>query len=229
MLPTQFGLLPKNMQNEAVRPYFDSLNKRRGTLVLKRFFDIVISFVVLLILSPVMLIAVFLVALGSKGPVFYLQKRVGALGKPFKIIKFRTMVEEADRGSQVTIGDSDPRITKIGAFLRSTRIDEFPQLINVLKGDMSMVGTRPEVSHYVEKYTDEMMATLLIRPGMVSSASIAFRWENEMLEGAENAEDKYIYEILPAKMKYNLEYTKNLTIGKDAVVLLRTVGCIFHK
>ncbi|MGN1081070.1 MAG: sugar transferase [Acutalibacteraceae bacterium] len=221
--------MPKNMQNEAVRPYFEALNKRRGTLVLKRFFDLLIAFAVLIILSPIIVISAVLVKCTSRGPVFYLQERIGALGKPFKIIKFRTMVVDADKGSQVTVGDDDPRITKFGSFLRLTRIDEFPQLINVLKGDMGMVGTRPEVKHYVDYYTDEMTATLLIRPGMVSSASIAFRWENDMLAGAEDSERKYIDEILPAKMKYNLEYTKNVTIGKDVIVLLRTVGCIFHK
>lgn len=229
MLLKQFEKLPKNMQNEAVKPYFEVLKKRRGTLFFKRFLDILIASIVLLILSIVMIPAAIAVAVSSKGPVFYCQERVGTLGKPFKMYKFRTMVVDADKGSKITVGDSDPRITKVGKILRLSRIDEFPQLINVLLGDMSLVGTRPEVQHYVDHYTDEMMATLLVRPGMVSEASIEYRWENDLLEEAEDAEKKYIEEILPAKMKYNLSYTKNLTIGKDVIVLLRTVGCIFHK
>lgn len=229
MLPKQFEKLPKNMQNEAVKPYFEVLKKRRGTMFFKRFLDLLIAFIVLLILSVVMIPAAIAVKLSSKGPVFYCQQRVGQFGKPFKMFKFRTMVVNADKGSQITVGDSDPRITKVGKILRLSRIDEFPQLINVLKGDMGLVGTRPEVQHYVDYYSDEMMATLLVRPGMVSEASIEFRWENDLLEKAEDAEKMYIEEILPAKMKYNLLYTKDLTIGKDVVVLLRTVGCIFHK
>ena len=161
---------------------------------------------------------------------FYLQKRIGRYGKPFSIIKFRTMVQNADQlGAQVTVGENDPRITKVGNALRTTRIDEFPQMINILKGDMSLVGTRPEVPRYVEKYTPEMMATLLLRPGASGEASLKYRYENDMLKDKEDPEAYYVDTILPDKMAVNLEYTGNFSLGRDVNILLRTVACVFKK
>ena len=230
MLAKQWQKLPKSIQNDAVKPYFDSLVKKKFTLFIKRFIDIVVSLIMLIITSPFLLIAGIAVGVSSKGPVFYLQKRVGRYGKEFSIIKFRTMVQNADKiGTQVTVGDRDPRITKVGHFLRATRLDEFPQMINILKGDMTLVGTRPEVPRYVDKYSDEMMATLLLAPGVTGAASIAYRNENEMLAGKEDPEKYYIETILPDKMAINLEYTRTVTVWKDIKILIRTVGCVFKK
>lgn len=230
MSAKQWQKLPKNMQNEAVKPYFDIIVKKKFTLFVKRVLDIIISFIVLLILSPIMIVAAMAVALGSKGPVFYFQRRVGRYGKEFSIFKFRTMVVNADKiGSHVTVGENDPRITKVGHILRTTRIDEFPQLLNILKGDMTLVGTRPEVPRYVAEYSDEMMATLLLAPGVTGAASIAYRYENDMLKGKEDPEKYYIETILPDKMAINLDYTRNLSFWGDIKLLLRTVGCVFKK
>ncbi len=225
-----FDKLPPEMQIEEIRPYFESLNHKRFQLFIKRFFDILIAFIVLLILSPIMLISAIFVAATSKGPIFYLQKRIGRYGKPFSIIKFRTMVQNADKiGAQVTVGENDPRITKVGHFLRVTRIDEFPQMINILKGDMSLVGTRPEVPKYVEKYSPEMMATLLLPPGASGEASLKYRYENEMLKDKEDPEQYYIETILVDKMAVNLEYTRNFSILRDISILIRTVWCVIKK
>lgn len=169
----QFENLPECVRLPEVRPYFESLKKKSFQLFLKRAFDIFVAAVVLIILSPVLLIAALCVAIGSKGPVFYLQERVGKNGKPFKIIKFRTMIVNADKaGTQITVGGRDPRITRVGYVLRKTSVDELPQMINILKGDMSLVGTRPEVKRYVDKYTPEMMATLLLRPGVTAAQAL---------------------------------------------------------
>ena len=224
-----FGKLPESMRNEAVRPYAEYVEGRRVTRFFKRFFDILISLIVTIILSPIMLAAAVAVACTSRGPVFYRQSRVGRYNRDFFIFKFRTMVVNADKmGTQITVGTDDPRITRVGAFLRKTRIDEFPQLLNIIGGSMTLVGTRPEVRRYVDAYTDEMMATLLLRPGVTGTASIAFREENDMLIGQADPEQYYIDEILPRKMAYNLEYTKSFTLFKDFIILLRTVGCVFH-
>lgn len=226
----QWQKLPQNMQNEAVKPYFDSLQKKKFTLFVKRMMDIIIASIVIIILSPVLLGATIAVAVGSKGPVFYLQRRVGRFGKEFSIFKFRTMVVNADKiGAQITVGEDDPRITKVGKFLRTTRIDEFPQFFNILKGDMTLVGTRPEVARYVNEYNDEMMATLLLRPGATGAASLVYRYENEMLSGKEDPEKYYIETILPDKMAINLEYTKKLSIWEDIKILARTVLCVIKK
>ncbi len=226
----QWQKLPENMQNEAVKPYFDSLTKKKFTLFVKRMMDIIIASIVILILSPILLGATIAVAVGSKGPVFYLQRRVGRFGKEFSIFKFRTMVVNADKiGAQITVGEDDPRITKVGKILRTTRIDEFPQMFNILKGDMTLVGTRPEVRKYVNEYSDEMMATLLLRPGATGAASLAYRYENEMLSGKEDPEKYYIETILPDKMAINLEYTRKLSIWEDVKILAKTVACVVKK
>ena len=229
MYVKQFEKLPADLQNEAVRPYFDYLQTRKGSLIAKRAVDCFVALLVLTVLSPVMLLAGVAVKLTTKGPLFYLQKRVGLYGKPFSIYKFRTMVVDADKYGEITVGERDPRITKVGRFLRMTRIDEFPQMLNVLKGDMTIIGTRPEVPRYVAEYTDEMMATLLLQPGASGAASIAYRHENEMLKDCEDPEQFYIDTILPDKMAINLAYLRKFSIWQDLWLMLRTVACVFTK
>ena len=226
----QFGNLPECVRLPEVRPYFESLKKKSFQLFLKRAFDIFVAAVVLIILSPVLLIAALCVAIGSKGPVFYLQERVGKNGKPFKIIKFRTMIVNADKaGTQITVGGRDPRITRVGYVLRKTSVDELPQMINILKGDMSLVGTRPEVKRYVDKYTPEMMATLLLRPGVTGSSSHKYSCEIEMLKDKQDPERYYIEKILPDKMAINLEYTRDFSVALDLKILCKTAVCVFKR
>jgi lipopolysaccharide/colanic/teichoic acid biosynthesis glycosyltransferase len=216
------------MQNAAVKPYYDILKRRMPALVLKRAFDIVFSIAAILVLSIIMLITALIVKLSSKGPVFYRQERVGANDKIFKILKFRTMVVDADKlGPAVTAG-KDNRITPPGKFLRKFRLDEFPQMFNILKGDMTLLGTRPEVRKYVDYYTPEMMATLLIPPGMFGTSSYKFRDESDMLEDAEDPEKVYIEQILPIKMKINLEYTADLSPLNDFKTLMMGIACLFQ-
>lgn len=215
--------LPEFMQTEEVKQYYLSLEHKKGQLVLKRLFDIFCSLVLIIILSPVMLFFAIWIKVDSEGPVFYKQERVTQYGKIFKIYKFRTMVTNADKiGSLVTL-DRDPRITKVGMKIRKFRIDEIPQLINVLKGEMSFVGTRPEVKKYVNKYTNEMYATLLLPAGITSNASIEFKDEDELLMGAENVDDVYVNTVLPEKMKWNLDDIKKYGFIRDIVICLKTV------
>lgn len=219
--------LPSEMRNEAVRPYYDRLKKRRGSLILKRIFDLVMSFLMILLLSPVFLVLAVLIKKDSPGPVFYRQERVTTGGKVFRIFKFRTMVANADRiGSLVTTA-GDSRITKIGQKIRGSRLDEIPQLFNILKGDMSFVGTRPEVPKYVAAYTDEMWATLLMPAGVTSVASITYKREDERIaeltaEGM-TVDEAYIGYILPEKMQYNYEYLKSFGFLKDIVICVKTL------
>lgn len=230
MYVKQFEKLPTAFQKDEIKPYFDYLQTRRGSLIAKRVLDIFVALLVLTLLSPVMLLSALLIKITTKGPLFYLQERVGLYGKPFHIYKFRTMVVNADKiGAQITVGERDPRITRVGRILRTTRIDEFPQMLNVLKGDMTIIGTRPEVPRYVKEYSDEMMASLLMQPGASGVASIAYRYENEMLKDKEDPEQYYIQTILPDKMRINLDYLKKFSIWQDLWLMLRTVGCVFHK
>ncbi len=230
MYVKQFEKLPQNLQNSSVRPYFEYLQTKKGSLVVKRCLDIFVAILVLVVSLPFTLLAGILVKLTSKGPVFYLQKRIGLYGKPFAIYKFRTMVQNADKiGAPITVGEKDPRITKVGHILRITRLDEFPQMLNILKGDMTIIGTRPEVPRYVDLYTDEMKATLLLQPGASGAASIAYSKENEMLKDKEDPEQYYIDTILPDKMAINLNYLKSFSIGKDFALIFRTILCVFQK
>ena len=230
MLLTPWRKLPEIMQNEAVKPYYDILRRKRVSLFLKRLGDIIIALIVIILLSPIMLCAAVAVKVNDGGPVFYRQKRVGRDLREIRIFKFRTMVQNADKiGGALTVGEDDPRITKPGAFLRQTRIDEFPQLFNVFIGDMSLVGTRPEVKKYVDKYTPEMLSTLLLAPGISGEASIAYRYENELLKDKEDPEQYYIDTVLPDKMAINLKYTANVGVWRDIMVLFRTVMCVFKK
>lgn len=228
MLPKQFGKLPAFMQNEAVRPYYDALDRKRGFLRVKRVFDVVTSVIALTVASPVMLLTALAIRLTSEGPVFYRQTRVGALGQDFSILKFRTMVVDADqKGLHITVGAQNTRVTPVGRVLRRLKLDELPQFVNVLRGEMTVVGTRPEVREYVEHYTPEMNATLLLAPGIVNKASIIFSNESEILGRVRRPERYYIYQILPEKMQYNLEYLLHMSLLRDTVTVIATVGCMF--
>lgn len=221
--------LPPQMQTEAVKPYYEILQKKQISLVFKRSFDIVVSLIMLLILSPVFLILAIAIKLDSKGPVFYRQVRVTQYGKEFRIFKFRTMVNNADKiGSQVTVG-GDSRITRVGKVIRECRLDEIGQLLNILGGSMTFVGTRPEVPKYVEKYTSEMWATLLLPAGVTSEASIRYKDEAALLDAAEDVDATYIQDVLPGKMKYNLRSIQKYSFFKDIETMFQTVFAVVEK
>ena len=221
--------LPEFMKNDQVRPYYDALKKKRISLVFKRLFDIVASVILLIILLPVFALIAIAIKLDSKGPVFYRQVRVTRYGERFRIFKFRSMVDDADKkGSAVTVGN-DPRVTRVGRFIRKFRLDEICQLIDVLRGKMTFVGTRPEIPKYVEGYTDEMMATLLLPAGVTSEASIFFRNEAELLDSSEDADKTYVEHILPNKMKYNLCALKSFGFWRDVKIMLLTVIAVLIK
>lgn len=214
--------LPEAFRNEEVKPYYDILAHKTASLVLKRIFDIFAAFVILCIVLPFMLIIAVWIVCDSRGGVFFLQRRVTTYGRVFRIVKFRTMVSNAESlGTQVTV-KGDSRVTRAGRFLRKTRLDELPQLFNVLKGDMSFVGTRPEVEKYVEKYSNEMLATLLMPAGITSLASIKYKDEEKLLDGAGDPDKVYIGEVLPQKMKYNLEYIEKFNFFYDIKLMFMT-------
>ena len=222
--------LPDEMKSCKVREYYEILKKRKTSLLVKRCFDIVVSLIMLLLLSWFFVIMAVVIKLDSKGPVFFRQKRVTAGNKDFRIFKFRTMVDNADKiGSLVTAGN-DGRITRVGAKIRKYRLDEIPQLINVLKCEMSFVGTRPEVRKYVDAYTDEMMATLLIPAGITSLASINFKDENRILDkymkNGMSLDEVYTNKVLPEKMKYNIEYIRQFGFFRDIILMLKTVASV---
>ena len=224
---TAYDNLPDLLKNKDVKKYYDILDKKRLFLFSKRLFDIFVSLILLILLSPAFLILAIMIKVDSKGPVFYRQERVTKYGKIFRIFKFRTMIVDADKkGSLVTTSDDD-RITRVGKKIRNSRLDEIPQLINILVGDMSFVGTRPEVKKYVDKYTDEMLATLLMPAGVTSLASISFRDEakimDKYLDKKVSLDDIYVKKILPEKMKYNLEYIKKCNIIEDIKLCIKTV------
>lgn len=219
--------LPIRMKNDAVKPYYNILAKKRGTLFWKRVMDFVIASILLILLSPIMLVIAASIKAEDHGPVFFRQERVTTYGRKFRIFKFRTMIVDADKRGPLVTGRSDARITKTGSRLRKLRLDEIPQLLNILSGDMSFVGTRPEVEKYVECYTDEMWATLLLPAGLTSSASIEFRDEDEIIahytERGETTDEAYVRHILPKKMKYNLEYLKKAGVIGDLATMVKTV------
>lgn len=251
MFLVKYEKLPESMQNEEVKKYYEILEKKKVSLVFKRIFDIILALIVLVILSPIMLILAIAIKIDSKGPVFYRQERITTNGKIFRIFKFRTMVQNADKiGSLVTVGE-DKRITRVGKVIRKFRLDEFPQLLNIIAGDMSFVGTRPEVKKYVDKYSDNMKATLLMPAGVTSIASINFKDEDEILNryvqetrekvavgvasGDNNSQlnseidekaiidEAYVNEVLPEKMKYNLEYIEKFSVLNDLKICVNTV------
>ena len=227
MLLKKWDNIPEFMKNNEVKYYYDILQKKKISLFIKRLFDMLASLILLLVLSPIILIFSIWIKLDSRGPVFYRQVRITRYGREFKIFKFRTMVVNADKiGSLVTIGN-DPRITRVGNIIRKYRIDEIPQLINVLIGDMTFVGTRPEVKKYVDKYTDKMKATLLLPAGITSNASINYRNEetimNKYAKNNKNIDDVYLTKVLPDKMKYNLEDIEKFNIFRDFGICINTI------
>ena len=215
--------LPDSMKNDIVRRYYISLKKKENSLIVKRMFDIWLSIILLGLLAPIMVVIAILIKIDSRGPVIFKQTRVTTYNEDFTIYKFRSMVTDAEAlGSSVTVSDDD-RITRMGHFMRKYRIDEFPQLINVLKGEMSFVGTRPEVRKYVDNYTPEMMATLLMPAGITSLASIAYKDEDELLDGASDPDIVYVRKILPEKMRYNLRSIRKFSFVSDLLTMVRTV------
>ena len=216
----------KRFETEIVKKYRENIQKKKVSLFLKLFFDKVLALLLLIPLSPIILGIAIWIKLDSEGPVFYRQERITTYGRTFRIYKFRTMVKDADKMGAAVTQQNDPRISKVGHKLRKVRLDELPQLINVLIGDMSFVGVRPEVAKYVNRYTDEMNATLLLPAGITSPASIEYKDEDEVIEkykgSGRSIDDIYVEKILPDKMKYNLKYIKEFSIINDIKIMIRT-------
>ena len=229
MMLVKLEKLPEKMQTPQVKEYYDVLKKKQISLFFKRVFDIVVSFIMLIALSPIFVILAKCIKVDSKGPVFFRQIRITQYGKEFRIFKFRTMVNNADKiGTQVTV-KGDSRVTKVGRFIRKYRLDEICQLIDVFRGTMSFVGTRPEVPKYVNEYTPEMMATLLLPAGVTSQASIFYKDEEKLLDGAQDPDKVYVEKVLPDKMKYNLEGIRKFGFFSDIIIMFKTVGAVIGK
>ncbi len=220
--------LPVELQTEEVKRYYDILQKKKCSLFFKRIFDIVVSALLLLLLFPIFLILAIAIKIDSKGPVFYRQERVTQYGKRYRIFKFRSMTQGADKGTQVTV-KNDSRVTRVGKLIRKCRLDEISQLLDVFRGTMTFVGTRPEVPKYVEKYTPEMMATLLLPAGITSEASILYKDEDELLSATENVDETYVKKVLPAKMYYNLKSIENFGFWRDIGTMFKTVFAVLGK
>lgn len=221
--------LPAFMQIPEVRPYWDVLNKKRGQLVLKRVFDLVVALILLIVLAIPMAVIALMILKEDSGPVLYRQERVTTYGKHFHIHKFRTMVVNADKiGTAVTVG-SDSRITSIGAKLRRLRLDELPQLFDVISGDMSFVGTRPEAVKYVKRYRPEFNATLLMPAGITSEASIRYKDEDKLLSAASDVDGVYVNDVLPAKMVWNLESVRRFRFLREILTMFRTILAVLGK
>lgn len=227
MLLRKWDDIPEFMRNDEVKKYYDILIKKRFSLMLKRFFDIIMSLLLLIVLSPAFLILAIWIKVDSQGTVFYRQERITQYGRTFRIFKFRTMVSNADKIGTLVTTQNDSRITRVGEKIRKCRLDEIPQLINILKGDMSFVGTRPEVQKYVDAYTDEMKATLLLPAGVTSLASLKYRDEDDIIsqetDKGKTVDQAYIEDVLPEKMKFNLEYLDTFNILKDVNLCVKTV------
>ena len=218
--------IDNRFETEAVKKYRASIEKKKISLFLKLLFDKVLALILLIPLSLIILGIAIWIKLDSEGPVFYRQERITTYGRTFRIFKFRTMVKDADKLGTAVTQQNDPRISKVGHKLRKLRLDELPQLINVLIGDMSFVGVRPEVAKYVDKYTDEMNATLLLPAGITSPASIEYKDEDEVIEkfkgSGRSVDEIYVEEILPDKMKYNLKYIEEFSVINDIKIMIRT-------
>lgn len=229
MLLRKWEDLPDFLSIPEIKPYYEVLKKKSGSLVLKRVFDIVVSAILLIILSPIILILAIAIKLDSPGPVFYRQVRVTQYGRRFKIHKFRSMCEGADKkGTLVTVGN-DARVTRVGKLVRKYRLDEIAQLIDVLKGDMTFVGVRPEVVKYVEKYKPEWNATFLLPAGVTNLTCIYFKDEDEMLAGVDDADKVYVEDILPIKMKWNLKGIKEFFFWGDIKLMFMTFFAVLGK
>ena len=224
--------MPQFMKNHYTLEAVKVLEKKKVTLVFKRLFDICLSLILLVILSPVFLVLAICIKLEDGGPIFYRQQRITTYGRVFRIFKFRTMILNADKIGPLVTQDNDSRITKIGKKIRDFRLDEIAQLINVLIGDMTFVGTRPEVQKYVDAYSEEMMVTLLLPAGITSRSSIEFRNEadkiSKWMEQGLTADEAYIQKILPEKMRYNIDYISELSIAQDIKVMLQTVFAVLR-
>lgn len=221
--------LPDFMKNEEVKPYYEILKKKKISLVLKRCMDLFGGLILLVVLAIPMAVIAVLIKVDSEGPVFYRQERITTYGKHFQIHKFRTMVSNADKiGSAVTVGN-DNRITRVGAKLRGCRLDELPQVFDLISGNMSFVGTRPEAVKYVEKYKPEYLATLLLPAGITGEASIRYKDEAKLLDAADDVDKVYVEEVLPGKMKYNLDSIKNFSFLSEIITMFRTVVAVLGK
>lgn len=224
----EWSEIPKFMRNENVKEYYDILKEHEQELKIKRLIDILLAAMLIAVLWPILLLISILIKIDSKGPVIFKQVRVTQYGKNFHIFKFRTMVQNAEKlGTQITIS-GDARLTRVGRIIRGCRIDELPQLFNVLRGEMSFVGTRPEVVKYVKAYTDEMKATLLLPAGITSKASISYKDEGELLENVENVDEVYISEVLPEKMQYNLNDMRSYSLFQDIKTMIMTIFAVLR-
>jgi len=229
MILRKWDDLPEYLKNESVRYYYSHLSKKKLSLAMKRLFDIIVAVFMLILLAPLFVIISIMIKMDSKGPVLFRQTRVTQYGRHFKIFKFRTMIHNAEKsGTQVTV-NNDQRVTKVGKFLRKYRLDEIPQLLNILAGDMSFVGTRPEVIKYVEHYNDEMLATLLLPAGVTSETSIRYKDEERILTDIDDVDRAYIEIVLPEKMKINLKSIKEFSFFNDIKTMLRTVLAVIKK
>jgi lipopolysaccharide/colanic/teichoic acid biosynthesis glycosyltransferase len=221
--------LPENIKNDSVKKYYNILYKKRFSLYAKRIFDIIFAIISFIILLPVFIIISFAIKTDSKGPIIFSQVRVTQYGKHFRIFKFRTMVENADKTGEQVTAKNDVRITDIGKFLRKYRLDEIPQLFNIILGDMSFVGARPEVVKYVEQYNAEMMATLILPAGVTSEASIKYKDEELLLENSADIDETYVNKLLPEKMKYNLRSLEEYSFLKDIKIIIKTIITVLKK
>ena len=228
MILKKYEVLPGELKNPEVYRYYEILRRKKFELVIKRIFDFTVAFFMIILLSPVLIAIGIAVKCDSEGAVIFKQQRITKYGRSFYIYKFRTMYNGSEKGSQVTV-DNDSRVTGCGRFLRKYRLDELTQLVNILKGDMSFVGTRPEVKKYVDCYTNEMCATLLLPAGVTSLASIKYKDEDMLLNTSADADSTYINEILPQKMKYNLEYISKFSVWYDLYLMIDTVAAVMKK
>ena len=223
-----FEKLPKEFQNDEVKKYYDILSKKKRSIILKRITDIVLAIFLIIVLAlPMLLIAFIIKISATKGPVFYKQVRVTQYGKEFKIFKFRTMVVGSDQCGELLTKEGDERVTLIGRALRKYRLDELPQIFHVLTGKMSIVGTRPEVIKYVERYEPIYYATLLLPAGITSFASIKYKDEDKLLKEGDDVDEIYIKKILPDKMKYNLKYIQRFGFRRDLFLMFKTLKEVF--
>ena len=223
MLLCPWDKLPEKMRNDAVKPYYDILAKKKPQLLVKRLFDLIVASLMVIAFSPLLLVIAILIKLDSKGSIFFRQVRVTQNCREFKIFKFRTMCENAESiGTQVTT-HNDMRVTRIGRFLRKYRLDEIPQLFNIITGDMTFVGTRPEVIKYVNAYTPEMYATLLLPAGVTSQCSVHYKDEEALLANSINADETYTKEILSQKMRYNFASLKSFSLLSEIMTTIITV------
>ena len=229
MILRKWNELPEYMQNDRVRPYYDALNKKKVSLMMKRLFDIVVAIILLVILSPLIILIAIAIKIDSPGPVFFRQERVTRYGRVFRIHKFRSMCNNADKiGTLVTVG-GDSRVTRVGRFVRRYRLDEIAQLVDVLKGDMTFVGVRPEVIKYVKEYNPEWYATFLLPAGVTNLACINFKDEDKLLLGCTNPDEVYVKDILPQKMEWNLKGVLDYSFWTDIKIMFMTVWAVIKK